>query len=144
MTAAGAKATPKRMANFLEVLTWCGNVTEAARCAGVDRKSTYKWKARDAEFAKAWDEAIEASVDILEQEARRRAVYGYEETTTEDGKPTKKVQKFSNTLLMFLLNGNRPEKYKRRGVVEHTGKDGAELNVKATIIRYPVNERDSE
>src|SRR5436305_6679036 len=48
-------------------------VLSAARTAGVSRRAAYDRRERDPEFAQAWDDAIEESVEQLEAEAVRRA-----------------------------------------------------------------------
>jgi hypothetical protein len=113
------RATPKKRAAFLDALERCGNVTQAAVAAGVDRRLMYRTRAADPEFAAKWDEAVELGADALEDEARRRAHDGVEEPLTcarglildDYGQPVT-VRKYSDTLLIFLLKGARPEKYR--------------------------------
>ncbi len=75
---------------------------------------------RDETFRAAWDEAREEAADHLEDEARRRAVDGWEEPVFGSGGPGRgseqvgTVRKFDSTLLIFLLKGARPEKYRER------------------------------
>ena len=53
--------------------------------------------------------------DILEAEAHRRAVEGVEEPVGwYRGKPGGTVRRYSDNLLMFLLKGVLPERYKDR------------------------------
>jgi len=68
----------------------------AAFGAGVDRRAPYQRARRDPAFASAWAAAQEASIDLLEAEARRRAMTS------------------SDALLMFLLKAHRPERYRER------------------------------
>jgi hypothetical protein len=140
MTAADTKATPERKAKFLVALAKCGNVTEAAEIAGAGRVTVYRWRGKDEDFAEAWDGALEVATDALEAEARSRALEGTEEPVFYQGRHVANVRKKSDMLLMFLLNGYRPERFKRRSEV--TGKDGGPLEVRASMIMYPVNERD--
>jgi hypothetical protein len=120
--------TPKKRALFLETLVRCGNVTEAANVAGVSRQHLYRMRKSDADFAAAWEEAAELGADALEDEARRRAHDGVDEPLTSakgliydaDGKPMM-VRKYSDTLLIFLLKGARPAKYRERQQVEVSG-----------------------
>lgn len=99
---------------FLAELAKHGNVTEAAKMCAIDRCTAYDVRSRDAAFAKAWDDACEESVDLLEQEARRRAVEGVPEPVFWQGEQVATVQKFSDTLLIFLMKGNRPKKYREQ------------------------------
>jgi len=92
---------------FLQRFAQCGTITHAARYAGVSRPTIYAWRREeDGEFSKAFDDAQEMACDALEVEARKRAVKGH-----------------SDTLLIFLLKGARPDKYKDRAVIDHGNKD---------------------
>ena len=84
-------------------------VSEAARAAGIGRRTAYSRRERDENFQTAWDETIEVAVERLEQEAVRRALDG------------------SDQLLMFLLRARRPEKYVERHQVRHAGAHGGPL-----------------
>ena len=55
-----------------------GIVSLSAGAVGVTKQSAYLWRAEDPEFEAQWDDAIEAAADVLEAEARRRAVEGIE------------------------------------------------------------------
>jgi hypothetical protein len=121
---------------FLTALAACGNVSLAARAACVNRDTAYEHRRRDFDFAARWADAIEEASDALEAEARRRAVDGVNEPVVyqgelmgvwvgTDGKPATKdaegarfipltLKKYSDVLLIFLLKGNRPDKYRER------------------------------
>ena len=73
-----------------------GTVSAACLAADIGRSTWYRWKKEDAEFAEAVAEAEEDVADSLEKEAIRRA------------------KESSDTLLIFLLKGHKPEKYKDR------------------------------
>lgn len=79
-----------------------GSVTAAAGKIGMTRQALYQAKSADPEFAREWDDAIEAGTDVLEDEAVRRA---------KDG---------SDTLLIFTLKARRPDKFKDRAQVDST------------------------
>lgn len=130
-TAAPTVATPKkaprrertrlaakvdwRPAFLADLAEWC-NVTHACAAAGVDRKTAYKDRANNPDFAAAWDDAIEASVELLEQRARERAVDQ------------------SDTLMIFLLKAHRPERYRERREIEHSGKGGGPIEIRSVTI----------
>jgi len=99
-------------AAFLESLAKTGSVTESAADCKIPRRTVYNWRADDEAFAAAWEEAVELGTDALEDEAVRRAKNG------------------SDTLLIFMLKGRRPEKFKDRVAAEHTGKDGGPIRTK--------------
>lgn len=73
---------------FLEALTATGVVASACRAAGVATATVYARRRTDADFAAAWDQALEDATDALEQEARRRAVEGIEEPIVHKGEFT--------------------------------------------------------
>lgn len=107
---------------FLTALSLTGNVTRAAAAADIARKTAYEARARDDEFAALWDDAIEQATDMLEAEARRRAHDGlvrykfHNGTAVLDprtGEPYYELE-YSDTLLIFLLKGHRPDKYRER------------------------------
>jgi len=129
--------TPKKQALFLAELAKCGSVTAAAAAAGVPRETLYFVRANNVQFAEAWEKAAELGADALEDEARRRAHDGVDEPLTcakglvlgEDGQPVM-VKKYSDTLLIFLLKGAKPEKYRDK------------LDVKASVeasVNHEIN-----
>lgn len=115
---------------FLASLALTGNVSEAARSATVARGHVYEWRDKHADFAAEWDVAMEEAADYLETEARRRAVEGVEEPVYQRGERVGTIRRYSDTLLIFLLNGARPQKYKAVVRNEVTGADGKEVLVK--------------
>ncbi len=127
-----ANRTIESESKFFKSLARYGNVTRAAKAASVSRRVVYEWREEDEAFAKAWDEAIEESNDVLEGEAYRRAVTGTLEPVFYQGEKTGTVRRYSDSLLSLLLKSNRPEKFKDRVANEHTGANGAPLEVAIT------------
>lgn len=113
------RATPKKLDAFLDALSRCGNVTEAATIAHVRRQTLYELRKSDPVFAAQWTAAAELGADALEDEAIRRAHDGVEKPLTcarglildDLGQPVT-VREYSDTLLIFLLKGAKPEKYR--------------------------------
>jgi hypothetical protein len=119
---------------FLSALREVGVVRDACEAAGVSRTTAYRQRNEDPEFAREWDESIQDAADLLEREAVRRARVGVKKPVIYQGKlcgvwvdgdgnavaegtPGARmiplsVTEYSDTLLMFLLKGIRPEKYK--------------------------------
>ena len=50
-----ARITKRRRKEFLAALEQTGNARASARLAGIGRRTAYDWRARDPDFAKAWD-----------------------------------------------------------------------------------------
>ena len=85
-----------RKERFLTAHNLGMSVADAARAAGVDRRTIYRWRDKDPEFAKEWREARESLVEDLEMEAYNRAFKG------------------NDRLLMFLLRSYKPVTYNPR------------------------------
>ena len=131
--------TAENQAAFLEALSTCGNVTEACRVADLARSAVYDWKRDDPDFSAAWEEALSIGEEGLEDEARRRAFEGVDEPVFYLGEKCGAVRRYSDTLLIFLLKGAKPEKYRERQ--ELTGANGAPL---VPTIYIPSNGRDGD
>ncbi len=127
------KRTPKRTLKkdwrpkFLQALADTGSVVRAVAVAKVARSYAYEIRTAEPSFAAAWKEAEEIGVELMEAEARRRAVEGCLKPVFQGGKRVGEVLEYSDTLLIFLLKAHRPEKYRERSQVEHTGKDGGPI-----------------
>ena len=120
--------SPKKRA-FLAALAHTGNVTEAADIAHISRSAHYQWLEADPVYAAAYEDAMEQAAQRLEAEARRRAVDGVEEPVFYQGKQCGVIKRYSDALLMFLLKGTMPDKYKERTSTELTGAGGKPLTV---------------
>src|SRR5436305_14060004 len=81
---------------WLRMYRKCGNISVACQAADVTRGHVYRWRRLRPEFAAAWDEAREDAYDSLEEIAWQRA------------------KRSSDTLLIFLMKANRPEKYREQ------------------------------
>jgi DNA-binding XRE family transcriptional regulator len=93
----GNRVTVKK--EFLEVLREKCSVYHAAKVVDVSRKTVYKWRHEDPEFAESWNAAIEDSVDKVESSLYERALAG------------------DTTATIFFLKGNRA-KYRDRVTID--------------------------
>ena len=98
-------------ASFLTALRQTGNISAAAREAGVARSRCYDLRRRNPDFAASWEDALEEAADWLELEALRRAVEGTEEDRFFGGHIVGQVTRYSDALLMFLLKARRPGRF---------------------------------
>ena len=121
------KFTPKKRERFLDALRDTGNVTKAAESVGISRRAAYDHRQANADFAAQWEDAWEESTDKLEAEARRRAFAGVEEPVFYQGEKCGVIQRYSDTLLIFLLKAHRPEKYRENIRHEHGGAGGGPI-----------------
>jgi hypothetical protein len=112
---------PKKAA-FLAAYATCGVISRAATASGINRHCHCRWIEEDPEYARAFADAHEEAIDVLEGEARRRAFEGLVRYKFHQGKPILDPKtgepyyelEYSDTLLIFLLKGARPEKYRER------------------------------
>ena len=88
------KRTAKAANTILSTLSDGLSIAAACSAAGIGRTMFFEWRRDDPEFAEQCEAAIEQGTDKLEDIARQRAAEG------------------SDTLLIFLLKGRRPDKYR--------------------------------
>ena len=67
-----------RQISFLNAYKVCGNITQAAKAAGINSATTLTWRDKDQWFLRRFAEAIQEYRDSLEQEIHNRAVTGVE------------------------------------------------------------------
>ena len=108
--------TPRKtwQKGFLATLRETANVRLAAESAGLSRSTAYAHRKGNPTFSDAWNDALEEAVDLLEQEARRRALVGVDEPVFYQGEEVSTVRKYSDVLLIFLLKAHRPRKFRER------------------------------
>lgn len=136
--------TPEKKAEFLSHLSECGNVTKAAELAELSRCYLYQRKRSDEQFSADWEEAARIGALRLEDEARRRAVDGWEEPVWNRGEMCGTVRKYSDTLLIVLLKAHHKDKYGDKVRQELTGPDGGPVQVenKISVIQSIMGEID--
>lgn len=143
---------------FLAALREMPVVQYACNAVGIERCTAYRTRLADEDFAKAWEEAMEAGVDRAEQEAFRRGVVGFHEPVVHQGRLSylyeryvdeegsekyRKVldangqpvpltiRKHSDPLLALILKGRRKQVYAER--TELTGADGGPVATDNTV-----------
>jgi transposase-like protein len=97
--------TAKKREAFLTALSDGLSVAAGCQAAGIGRTQVYQWRKDDPDFENAWDAALEVGTDLLEDEAKRRAM------------------STSDVLMIFLLKARRKEKYADLSKMRYTGKD---------------------
>lgn len=122
--------TPEKEDRFLEVLATGASVYKAALAAGIGRRTAYEWRDGDADFKARWDEAVEAGIDLMEDEALRRAKDGVTKPVYYQGEVCGEVQEYSDTLLIFQLKARRPEKYRENVNHNHSG------TISVAVVNY--------
>lgn len=125
----GLEATKKRA--FLSAFCILGNPTQSAGVAAISYRQFRRWMtAEDAQgdlFREYHDEAFDCYCSELESEARSRAIEGVMEPVHQMGRLVGFKRKVSDTLLIFLMKGAMPDKYKDRLHQELTGLHGGPI-----------------
>jgi hypothetical protein len=105
--------TPEKQRRFIATLAATGIVSQAALSIGASVEALYKLRHRSgaADFARAWDAAVERGYARLEDCALERAIAGEERPVVSQGKVVATWTHHNTGLLMFLLRARRPEKY---------------------------------
>jgi len=98
---------------FLAAYARAGTLVGASAASGCSRTSHYQWLT-DSVYRGAFEQAKLEASEFLEAEARRRAVDGVQEPVFYQGQICGYVMKYSDALLIKLLQANLPEKFKDR------------------------------
>lgn len=116
---------------FLVEYSQTGNLSAACHAAGVTSSTGYNWRNDQRHENQAFLQGVQKAklmaIERMEAEVHRRGVEGFEEPVFYQGREVGKVRKYSDNLLMFMLKGCRPEKYRER--YEHTGPGGGPMQV---------------
>jgi hypothetical protein len=104
-------------------------VRHACEAAGIGRTTAYEHRERHPDFALAWDEALEDACDLLEAEARRRALEGVEKPVYWQGVVVGTIREYSDTLMTLVLKAHRPEKFRERHDTRLSGPDGGPIRI---------------
>lgn len=128
----------KKRKVFLSVLAKTGRVAEASRAVGyTDTATLQQFRRNDEEFAEAWDYALEAAANVLEEEIWRRANDGVTEPTYYKGEIVGYTLKYSDPLAMFILRGLKP------GTYRDTAR-GGDTNINFGIAVLPMTAQNDE
>lgn len=120
--------TDAHKVRFIELLRTTGNPSVAARAIGFAPSTLRRHKDEDAAFAEEWADALDEAADALEAEARRRALDGVTREkyigTKDNGRFIEELH-YSDTLLVRLLEANKPDKFANRSKTELSNPDGS-------------------
>lgn len=106
---------PKKTA-FLAAYRMRGSITRAAKDVGIDRDNHYLWLYEDPEYAEEFARSRLIAGEVIEEEAVLRA--------TREENP-------SDTLLIFILKGLKPNVYREYFKHEMTGANGGPIQTTA-------------
>lgn len=142
---AAHRLTLERCAAFLRAFAFRGIILDGIQAAQVSRNTVWTWRQTMEWFDLLYEQAIEEAADRIEAEAYRRAIQGYDEPVVYQGQMTQvidhdtgevrvlTIRKYSDSLTALMLKGAKPEKYRERQQVEHTGGAGGVLVVPAAV-----------
>lgn len=103
--------TAKKRRRCIKTLAKTGCITDAARVAGVSRKTVNDWRAKDPDFNRLCAAAIEKAGSHIETLAWERGVTGIEEPVIHYGKQVGTRIKRSDSIFRLLLTASNREKY---------------------------------
>jgi hypothetical protein len=133
--------TAERQQQFLQYIAETGNVSRSIKLVGTSPARVYTLRQNDPAFREAWEEAEEIAADRLEQEAWRRAVEGFEEPVVSAGKLVRDedgnavmIRRYSDVLLIRLLQAHRPQKFDRRVAPVIGRPGGLGVDVRAMLL----------
>lgn len=120
------RAKRVRRKAFLAAYRTCGTLYHASVASGVSVSQHYVWLQNDPEYTEQFERAREEAGELLEREARRRALEGVLRFKFHNGKPVVDPRtgqpycelEYSDLLMIFLLKGVFPEKYRERQAIE--------------------------
>lgn len=124
----------QKKARYLRAISRSGTLTAGCKAAKVSPHTVYQWREMDDAFVFAEREAKDSFADALEEEAVRRAWHGVRKPVyTASGRLAGHVTEYSDSLLMFSLKAIRPDKYRDRIGVEHSGSINTDTDLDTRI-----------
>lgn len=123
----GPVETAAKKEAFLQAYAATANISEASRIVGITYSTPYQWFKKDPKFSDAFADVREQAAQRLEDEAVSRATVGVDEPVFFQGEIVGHVNKRSDSLLMFLLKGWMPGKYRDRLSTEISGPNGGPI-----------------
>lgn len=110
---------------FLAAYAECGSIRDAAACVGpegITHRLHYRWMQEpNGQYKRAFECAEQIFGDMLEGHARKLAKEGVLEPVYQGGRLVGEKTKYPQAVLIRLLEGSKPEKYRHNHQVEHTG-----------------------
>lgn len=101
----------KRKRAFLDALSRGGCLRDAARKAGVSHQTVYNHQAKDPQFMRQCELALDMAGTDVELHAWERGVTGVEEPVYHRGEIVGTRLKRSDRVLLRLLQATKPKKY---------------------------------
>lgn len=146
-TTAKNKALAERIKKQAKILELYGSgqktLAQACKAAKTDFTTHIAWKKTYPEYAAAVALAVEHRVQVLEDEAYRRAVVGTEKPVFYLGQECGVIREFSDTCLIFMLKAANPERYRERWIQTPVPADVADANtLRGVVVVVPSQDGD--
>lgn len=124
-----------RMQTYLLALVKLSYQTKACAVVGINAWAVRRWRKEYPRFIEYEQVALESFVEVMEQEADRRAIEGWLEPvwSHKTGQKLGHIRKYDSRLLETRLRALAPDKYADRRKTELTGKDGGPVQVQPVM-----------
>ena len=132
MTAKKVWQDSDKLVAVMKELEKHGNVTQAMKTAKAARGWVYGRRQRDRFFRDAFEAARTCGIEVLKDEAHRRAYVGIEEPVYHQGKICGHVRRYSDGLLMFLIKQADPS-YREHHKIDHGNANNRPFLFKMTL-----------
>lgn len=117
---------------FLAKLEEVANVTIACKRTKIPRRTIYNWAETDELFKVEYEKSVKIAIELLKDEAKRRAFQGVKEPVYHNGQRVGAVIKYSDTLLIFLLKCLGGDEFKTTVRNEHSAPGGGPVETVST------------
>lgn len=107
---------------FLNAYARLGGIRRAAEASDTSFQSHYHWLRDDAIYAAAFAQARIMAGDELESAAFHRAVDGVDKPVFQQGQQVGTIREYSDSLLQFLLRGQKRDIYGDKQEINLGGK----------------------
>ena len=110
---------------FLTSLARYCNITQAAKDAGVGRRTVYDRRDASPDFAEKWDEALEEALDAVELAVYTESLKGDMQTAR------------------WFLSRRRPQVWGDKLALEHSGPGGDSIPLDVKVILDALNDPEA-
>lgn len=124
---------------FLAHLAESSNVRASARKAGISKTTAYETRRKDAQFNRAWQEALYEGYQHLEMETLQRLRSGQLKPKNED---QRRVRTFENSTAIRLLLAHRQSAARQEAIRDNRDADAILASIDAKLDR--MRERSME
>ena len=132
MTAKKTWQESPKLVTVVRELMKHGNVSRALSAAKAGRGWVYRRRQEDTDYHDAFEEARTCGIEVLKDEAHRRAYDGVEEPVFYQGEEVARIRKYSDTLLMFLIKQADPS-YREHFQIDHSNAGSRPFLFKMTL-----------